>query len=67
MPDEKKDTSIFLENLRSQHREIDKNLNRLIKYRYVDQLQIQTLKRQKLKLKDQIAKIESNLIPDQLA
>jgi len=67
MPYEKKDISSFLENLRSQHREIDQNLNRLTKYKYVDQLQIQTLKRQKLKLKDQIAKLESNLIPDQLA
>lgn len=67
MPYDQKDISSFLENLRSQHREIDQNLNRLIKYRYVDQLQIQTLKRQKLKLKDQIAKLESNLIPDQLA
>ena len=67
MPYDKEDISKFLENLRFQHREIDENLNRLIKYTYVDQLQIQTLKRQKLKLKDQIARLESQLIPDQLA
>lgn len=67
MPYDKRDISSFLENLRSQHREIDQNLNRLIKYKYVDQLQIQALKRQKLRLKDQIAKLESNLIPDQPA
>ena len=67
MPYDQEDISKFLENLRSQHRDIDQNLNRLIKYKYIDQLQIQTLKRRKLKLKDQIAKLESNLIPDQLA
>ena len=67
MPYDQEDISSFLNNLRLQHREIDENLNRLSKYKYVDQLQIQTLKRKKLKLKDQIAKLESNLIPDQLA
>ena len=67
MPYDQEDISKFLENLRSQHREIDQNLNRLIQYKYVDQLQIQTLKRQKLKLKDQISRLESSLIPDQLA
>ena len=67
MPYDKEDISSFLEKLRTQHREIDENLTRLSKYKYVDQLQIQTLKRRKLKLKDQISKLESNLIPDQLA
>lgn len=67
MPYDKEDISNFLENLRSKHREIDENLTRLSKYKYVDQLQVQTLKRQKLKLKDQISRLESNLIPDQLA
>jgi hypothetical protein len=67
MPYDNEDISNFLENLRLKHREIDENLSRLSKYKYVDQLQIQTLKRKKLKLKDQISILESNLIPDQLA
>ena len=54
MPYDKEDISNFLENLRSKHREIDENLTRLSKYKYVDQLQVQALKRKKLKLKDGI-------------
>ena len=67
MPENFVDLSQLLQNLRSQHREIDQNLQRLIKFKYVDQLQIQNLKRQKLKLKDQISRLESDLIPDQHA
>lgn len=67
MPYENEDISSFLENLRSKHREIDKNLARLSKYKYIDQLEVSALKRQKLKLKDQISRLESHLIPDQPA
>ncbi len=67
MTDENDDLRELLRELRRQHRELDENLNHLLEFKYVDQLQIQSLKRKKLKLKDQIARLESDLIPDQPA
>ncbi len=67
MADENNDLKELLRELRQQHRELDENLNQLLKFKYVDQLQIQALKRKKLKLRDQIARLESDLIPDQPA
>jgi len=67
MPDDSEDLLQLLRTMRQEHREIDDNLNQLLKLKYVDQLQIQSLKRKKLKLKDLISRLESDLIPDQPA
>ncbi len=64
MPDDSEDLLQLLRTMRQEHREIDDNLKRLLKFKYVDQLQIQALKRKKLQLKDQISRLESDLIPD---
>jgi hypothetical protein len=50
--------------LRIEHRDLDDAIARLSDMRYVDQLRIRRLKKRKLLLKDMIAKIESELIPD---
>ena len=53
--------------LKSEHRDLDDVIARLIEHGPVDQLQMQRLKKRKLMLKDQILKIESELLPDIIA
>ena len=56
-----------LEALRSEHRDLDDVISRVIEQTPVDQLRVQRLKKRKLLLKDQIAKLESSLVPDIIA
>lgn len=53
-----------LDMLRLEHRDLDDAIHALHTNPYVDQLQMQRLKRRKLQLKDAIERIESKLIPD---
>lgn len=53
-----------LRQLRIEHRDLDDVISRLSMDFKVDELQIKRLKRRKLMLKDQIARLESQLIPD---
>lgn len=53
--------------LRSEHRDLDEVIARLSERAPFDQLQLQRLKKRKLLLKDQISKIESELLPDIIA
>ena len=53
-----------LKELRIEHRDLDDVISRLDHTRAADQLQIRRLKKRKLVLKDQINKLESQLIPD---
>ena len=68
MPDNV-DTEAFeklrqLKELRIEHRDLDDVINRLNSDSHVDQLRLRRLKKRKLLLKDLIAKVESELIPD---
>lgn len=56
-----------LEALRSEHRDLDEVIDRLLEKPPFDQLQLQRLKKRKLGLKDQITRLESQLIPDIIA
>lgn len=56
-----------LEELRSEHRDLDDVIQRLAENGPFDQLQMQRLKKRKLMLKDQIALLESKLLPDIIA
>jgi hypothetical protein len=53
-----------LRQLRIEHRDLDDVISRLSMDFKVDELQMKRLKRRKLLLKDQIARLESQLIPD---
>lgn len=57
----------LLEQLRSEHRDLDDVIARIAESLPFDQLQVQRLKKRKLMLKDQIAKLEAFLIPDIIA
>ena len=58
---------VKLEELRSEHRDLDDVIQQLSETSPFNQLQIQRLKKRKLALKDQIAKLESKLLPDIIA
>ncbi|HEX9706915.1 MAG TPA: YdcH family protein [Steroidobacteraceae bacterium] len=70
MTDEDKvNTQLFermtrLRELRIEHRDLDDVICRLSLDIYVDELQLRRLKKRKLMLKDQILRLESELIPD---
>lgn len=53
-----------LRQLRIEHRDLDDVIARLTLDIHVDELQLKRLKKRKLMLKDQISKLESELIPD---
>jgi hypothetical protein len=53
--------------LKTEHRDLDEVITRLAERAPFDQLQLQRLKKRKLLLKDQISKIESELLPDIIA
>lgn len=57
----------MLEQLRSEHRDLDDVIARIAESLPFDQLQVQRLKKRKLSLKDQISKLEALLIPDIIA
>jgi hypothetical protein len=58
---------VKLEELRSEHRDLDEVIQRLAESSPFNQLQIQRLKKRKLALKDAITQIESKLLPDIIA
>ena len=53
--------------LRQDHRDLDDVINRFAEEAPYDQLQMQRLKKRKLALKDQITRLESELLPDIIA
>ena len=53
-----------LRTLRIEHRDLDEIISRLQLDAHCDELQMKRLKKRKLMLKDQITRLESQLIPD---
>lgn len=58
---------VELEVLRQEHRDLDSAIEALADRTASDQLTITRLKKQKLSLKDKIARIEDKLTPDIIA
>lgn len=56
-----------LDELRTEHRDLDDVISRVTEEVPFDQLRVQRLKKRKLALRDQIAKLESLLLPDIIA
>ena len=65
--DETEDMQERLVSLRLEHRDLDDVIGQITGDTPVNQLQIKRLKKRKLMLKDEIAKIESKLLPDIIA
>ncbi|GHD42942.1 hypothetical protein GCM10017083_08490 [Thalassobaculum fulvum] len=56
-----------LSDLKTEHRDLDDVIARLLEKAPFDQLQLQRLKKRKLMLKDEISRLESRLLPDIIA
>lgn len=59
-----KDVVRWLNELRVEHRDLDDVIRHLQEAGHRDSLQLQRLKKRKLKLRENIAKLESQLIPN---
>ena len=56
-----------MNGLLSAHRDLDEVIGRLLESATADQLQIQRLKKRKLILKDEIARLHGKILPDIIA
>ncbi|MBV1904626.1 MAG: DUF465 domain-containing protein [Pseudomonadales bacterium] len=59
-----KEITHWLEGLRLEHRDLDEIIKEMQERPKVDYMKIQRLKKRKLRLKDMISRLESELIPD---
>ena len=62
-----KATMTKLAQLRQEHRDLDEAIEALRSAGHVDQLQLTRLKKRKLMLRDQITKLEDDIVPDIIA
>ena len=51
-------------DLETRHRTLDQRIEQLYDYPYLDQIELQRLKKEKLKLKDAIERLKDDMIPD---
>lgn len=56
-----------LQQLESEHRDLDDVIERLSEDKPFDQLKLQRLKKRKLALRDEITKLRSQILPDIIA
>ena len=56
-----------INELRKLHSELDMEIAKIVKVIPVDQVMLQRIKKKKLKLKDEISKLSSHLLPDIIA
>lgn len=66
-PEEEAEIRRQLAELRQEHRDLDVAIDAMIASGPVDTIQIQRLKKRKLALKDRIAGLEDQLLPDIIA
>ena len=63
----KENMMALLNTLKQHHRDLDVAIDSLVATGNADQLQLRRLKKEKLALKDRIAKIEDGFLPDIIA
>ena len=56
-----------INELRKLHSELDMEISKIVKVIPVDQVMLQRIKKKKLKLKDEISKLSSYILPDIIA
>ena len=56
-----------IETIKTEHRDLDDVISRMGEDGVIDQLRLQRLKKRKLSLKDEIARLENMLVPDIIA
>ena len=56
-----------INELRKLHSELDMEISKIVKVIPVDQVMLHRIKKKKLKLKDEISKLSSHILPDIIA
>lgn len=67
LPEDQEELERMLEQLKTEHRDLDVVIQQLSESVPVDFLRLQRMKKRKLFLKDSISKIESMMLPDIIA
>ena len=67
MSEEQNKIKAKINELRRLHSELDIEISKIVKVIPVDQVMLQRIKKKKLKLKDEISKLSSNVLPDIIA
>ena len=67
MSEEQNKIKAKINELRKLHSELDIEISKIVKVIPVDQVMLQRIKKKKLKLKDEISKLSSHLLPDIIA
>ena len=65
--EEERELREMLGRLKQEHRDLDSAIDALEDSGRADQLQVKRLKKKKLNLKDEIARVEDRLLPDIIA
>lgn len=61
---ENKEIKRLISELSFEHKDLDDAIKLMKEKPFIDELQIRRMKKRKLKLKDEMAQLESKLIPD---
>ena len=67
MSEEQNKNKAKINKLRKLHSELDMEISKIVKVIPVDQVMLQRIKKKKLKLKDEISKLSSHILPDIIA
>ena len=67
MSEEQNKIKAKINELRKLHSELDIEISKIVKVIPVDQVMLQRIKKEKLKLKDEISKLSSHILPDIIA
>ena len=67
MSEEQNKIKAKINKLRKLHSELDIEISKIVEVIPVDQVMLQRIKKKKLKLKDEISKLSSHLLPDIIA
>ena len=67
MSEEQNKIKAKINKLRKLHSELDMEISKIVKVIPVDRVMLQRIKKKKLKLKDEISKLSSYILPDIIA
>ena len=67
MSEKQNKIKVKINELRKLHSELDIEISKIVKVIPVDQVMLQRIKKKKLKLKDEISKLSSHILPDIIA
>ncbi len=67
MSEEQNKIKVKINKLRKLHSKLDMEISKIVKVIPVDQVMLQRIKKKKLKLKDEISKLSSHILPNIIA